>query len=161
VATDSGKHAGAAGRRVAAGQVAGQGRAFTAVPAFWSDQYDMRIQSFGVTGPDDTRVLEGALDGDVAVGYHRGGRLVGVVLIGLGARYTRYRAQIAGTITELAGQLPGEDDPLAAVDQFAERVQMAGVSEHSHYVVADLVARDASGGRMFMRLCRRAHSNVV
>jgi NADPH-dependent 2,4-dienoyl-CoA reductase/sulfur reductase-like enzyme len=103
VATDSGKHAGAGLARYLSGGDPAAGRAFTAVPAFWSDQYDLRIQSFGVTSPGDTRVLEGAPDGEVAVGYHRDGRLIGVVLIGLGARYTHYRARIADTISEFTG----------------------------------------------------------
>jgi 3-phenylpropionate/trans-cinnamate dioxygenase ferredoxin reductase subunit len=102
VATDSGKHAGAALARHLSGGDPAAGRAFTAVPAFWSDQYDLRVQSFGITGTGDARVLEGDLDGDVAVGYYRGGRLLGVVLIGLGARYTYYRTQITATISELA-----------------------------------------------------------
>ncbi|RFS84450.1 FAD-dependent oxidoreductase [Actinomadura spongiicola] len=69
---------------------------FTPVPSFWSDQYDMRIQSFGSLdlGAGDVRVLEGDLDEEVAVGYHRDGRLTGVVLIGLRAQYMRYRALI-------------------------------------------------------------------
>lgn len=70
---------------------------FTPLPTFWSDQYDLRLQSFGAVdlGTDHVSVLEGDLDGgDVAVGYHRAGRLVGVVLIGLPQRYTHYRALI-------------------------------------------------------------------
>jgi 3-phenylpropionate/trans-cinnamate dioxygenase ferredoxin reductase subunit len=74
---------------------------FAAVPSFWSDQYDLRIQSFGVTGLPDVRVLEGDLDGDVAVGYYHEGLLAGVVLIGLGGRYTYYRGEIAATIGAL------------------------------------------------------------
>lgn len=102
VATDTGKHAGAALARYLSGGDPAAGPAFTAIPAFWSDQHDMRIQSFGVTGLDDARILEGDLGGDVAVGYERAGRLVGVALIGLAARYTHYRAQIADTISALA-----------------------------------------------------------
>jgi 3-phenylpropionate/trans-cinnamate dioxygenase ferredoxin reductase component len=122
VATDTAKYAaaalvralsgsaasGAAGSRgdaVSSGGGRGEGPAgggvFAAVPTFWSDQYEMRIQSFGVTGLADVRILEGDLDGDVAVGYHHEGLLAGVVLIGLGGQYTRYRGEIAGTITEL------------------------------------------------------------
>jgi 3-phenylpropionate/trans-cinnamate dioxygenase ferredoxin reductase component len=109
VATDTGRHAAAtlaralvgnggpsAGAEVPGGQAAAD--AFAAVPTFWSDQYDLRIQSFGVTGLPDVRVLEGDLDGEVAVGYHHDGLLAGVVLIGLGDRYLHYRAQIAATI---------------------------------------------------------------
>ena len=47
------------------------------------------------------RVLEGDLDDEVAVGYHRDGRLVGVVLIGLAGRYTHYRVLVANA-SELA-----------------------------------------------------------
>ncbi|HEY6792871.1 MAG TPA: FAD-dependent oxidoreductase [Trebonia sp.] len=95
VATDTARYAGAAlGRHLSGGDPAAG--PFAAVPTFWSEQYEMRIQSFGVTGLDDVRVLEGDLDGDVVVGYHRDGRLVGVVLIGLGGRYQHYRTLIAG-----------------------------------------------------------------
>ena len=106
VATDSGKYASAILARALAGDTAHTAdpaapAAFAAVPTFWSDQYDLRIQSFGVTGLPDVRVLEGDLDGEVAVGYHHDGLLAGVVLIGLGGRYVHYRAQITGTIRAL------------------------------------------------------------
>ena len=103
VATDTAKYAGAGLARHLSGSAGDRaaGDGFAAVPSFWSDQYDMRIQSFGVTGLPDVRILEGSLDGDVAVGYHRDGLLAGVVLIGLGGRYTHYRAEIAATIDAL------------------------------------------------------------
>lgn len=71
---------------------------FRPLPSFWSDQYDLRIQSFGAAGlgPDDVRVLEGDVDGEVAVGYHRDGALVGVVMVGLGGRHAFYRDLLAG-----------------------------------------------------------------
>ncbi|MFI6014060.1 NAD(P)/FAD-dependent oxidoreductase [Streptomyces sp. NPDC051243] len=72
---------------------------FAPLPTFWSDQHDFRLQSFGapVLGKDDVRVLDGDPDGDVLVGYHTGGRLVGVVALGgqaaaMGA--ARYRTQL-------------------------------------------------------------------
>jgi NADPH-dependent 2,4-dienoyl-CoA reductase/sulfur reductase-like enzyme len=70
---------------------------FQPMPSFWSDQYDMRIQSFGMPllGIDDVRVLEGDLETEAAVGYHRGGSLVGVALLGLSARHLHYRQLIA------------------------------------------------------------------
>lgn len=77
----------------------GKSAAFAPLPTFWSDQHDFRLQSFGVPGlgRDDVRVLDGDPDGDVLVGYHADGRLVGVVALGgkaaaLGA--ARYRAQL-------------------------------------------------------------------
>jgi 3-phenylpropionate/trans-cinnamate dioxygenase ferredoxin reductase subunit len=70
---------------------------FQPMPSFWSDQYDMRIQSFGMPllGIDDVRVLEGDLETEAAVGYHRDESLVGVVLLGLTARHSHYRSLIA------------------------------------------------------------------
>ncbi|MET8808540.1 FAD-dependent oxidoreductase [Streptomyces sp. NPDC004546] len=57
---------------------------FSPLPTFWSDQHEFRLQSFGapVLGRDDVRVLDGEPDGDVLVGYHADGRLVGVVALG-------------------------------------------------------------------------------
>jgi NADPH-dependent 2,4-dienoyl-CoA reductase/sulfur reductase-like enzyme len=113
VATDTAKYAAArlgrhlsgpaSGENVPGAAPADDGGVFAAVPTFWSDQYDLRVQSFGVTGLSDVRVLEGSLDGDVAVGYHHEGRLAGVVLIGLGGRYLHYRSEVAATIAALTG----------------------------------------------------------
>lgn len=70
---------------------------FRPMPAFWSDQFDIRLQSFGLPalGGDDVRLLEGDLQGDCAVGYHRDDRLVGVVLLGMANRFAHYRSLIA------------------------------------------------------------------
>ncbi|SHI71204.1 Reductase C-terminal [Streptomyces sp. 3214.6] len=77
----------------------GESAFFAPLPTFWSDQHEFRLQSFGapVLGRDDVRVLDGDPDGDVVVGYHVDGRLVGVVALGgrttaMGA--ARYRAQL-------------------------------------------------------------------
>jgi 3-phenylpropionate/trans-cinnamate dioxygenase ferredoxin reductase subunit len=64
---------------------------FAPVPAFWSDQFDLRFQSYGSPGLADTvEVVEGDL-GDLTSGlltrYTRAGRLVGSVALNLsGAR---------------------------------------------------------------------------
>jgi 3-phenylpropionate/trans-cinnamate dioxygenase ferredoxin reductase component len=70
---------------------------YTPMPAFWSDQYEMRLQSFGLPGlgADDIRLLEGELTGECVVGYHRDGVLVGVVFLGLASRFSHYRGLIA------------------------------------------------------------------
>ncbi|ACZ90175.1 NAD(P)/FAD-dependent oxidoreductase [Streptosporangium roseum] len=89
-------------RRAAASLLADLGHAahdpapFAPLPTFWSDQYDLRIQSFGAPtlGCDDIRVLEGDLGGEVVVGYHDADRLVGVVMIGLPAAASRYRTEL-------------------------------------------------------------------
>lgn len=66
---------------------------FRPLPSFWSDQYGLRIQSFGMPalGADDIRVFEGDPTGEVVAGYHRDGELVGVVMIGCASAVPRYR----------------------------------------------------------------------
>jgi len=94
--TDTAKRAGATlGAYLAGNEL--DGKPFAPIPSFWSDQYELRLQSFGAVGlgGDDVRVLEGDLDDEAAVGYHLDGRLVGVVLIGLASRYQHYRSVIA------------------------------------------------------------------
>ena len=67
---------------------------FRPLPYFWSDQGDLRLQSFGSPGlADDVVIAEGdldELDKGLLATYHRGGRLVGSVAFNLPP--TRYRA---------------------------------------------------------------------
>lgn len=113
MAGDTGRHAGRSLARHLTGQELPPGD-FSPVPSFWSDLGSTRIQSFGLPGQgmEDIRVLEGDTGGDVAVGYHRDGSLVGVVLFGLGHRHQFYRGQVEQTLaSELApsgprGRLP-------------------------------------------------------
>lgn len=98
IPTDTAKHA----ARALAAELTGVQAdlaPFAPLPTFWSDQHDFRLQSFGapVLGLGDVRVLDGDPDGDVLVGYHTDGRLVGVVALGghsaaMGA--ARCRAQL-------------------------------------------------------------------
>ncbi|OKJ09326.1 ferredoxin reductase [Kitasatospora sp. CB01950] len=98
IPTDTAKHA----AKVLAGHLAGAEPGldpFAPLPTFWSDQHDFRLQSFGAPalGREDVRVLDGDLDGDVLVGYHRDGRLVGVVALGgqqAAAAAARHRAEL-------------------------------------------------------------------
>jgi NADPH-dependent 2,4-dienoyl-CoA reductase/sulfur reductase-like enzyme len=61
-------------------------RPWEVLPSFWSDQFDIRMQSFGMPAladPDGVRLLDGDLSGECVVGYHRGEELVGVVGLGM------------------------------------------------------------------------------
>ncbi|MEU8798457.1 FAD/NAD(P)-binding oxidoreductase [Spirillospora sp. NPDC048819] len=89
IPTDTAKHA----ARTLLGQDVGP---FMPLPSFWSDQYGMRLQSFGAPnlGDGDIRVLEGDLGGEVVLGYHRDGRLVGVVMIGCTRSQVGYRKRL-------------------------------------------------------------------
>jgi NADPH-dependent 2,4-dienoyl-CoA reductase/sulfur reductase-like enzyme len=67
---------------------------FRPVPYFWSDQGELRMQSFGSPGlADEVVIAEGdldALDKGLVATYHRGGRLVGSVAFNVPP--SRYRA---------------------------------------------------------------------
>jgi len=97
--TDTGRRAGA----VLAAHLAGEGYAdvvdapWDVLPSFWSDQYDIRMQSYGMPGladPDGVRLLEGDLAGECIVGYHRGDDLLGVVGLGMLRVLNGYRARL-------------------------------------------------------------------
>ncbi len=69
---------------------------FAPMPSFWTDQFDVRLQSFGVLSlADEVRLLDGEVDGEFVVGYLRDGALVGVVGAGMMATLMTYRAKIA------------------------------------------------------------------
>jgi 3-phenylpropionate/trans-cinnamate dioxygenase ferredoxin reductase component len=97
--TDTGRRAGA----VLAAYLAGDGyddvvaTRWEVLPSFWSDQYDVRLQSFGMPGladADGIRLLEGDLRGECVVGYHRGDELVGVVGLGMLKNVMAYRTRV-------------------------------------------------------------------
>lgn len=99
IPTDTGRRAGA----VLAAWLADDGsydavagERFAPMPSFWSNQFDVSLQAYGMPSlADDIRILAGDLAGDVIVGYYRAGRLVGVVGLGPKGPLVPYREQIA------------------------------------------------------------------
>lgn len=70
-ATDQGKAAGAA--------IAGKPEPYEAVPRFWSDQYDAKLQIVGLSAPTDSAVIRGSMDdGKFSVFYYRDNKLTAV-----------------------------------------------------------------------------------
>jgi len=68
---------------------------FAPMPAFWSDQYELRLQSFGaLAGADQVRVLVGDLADEFVAGYYADGRLIGVAGVGLMPAMMKLRAEI-------------------------------------------------------------------
>jgi 3-phenylpropionate/trans-cinnamate dioxygenase ferredoxin reductase component len=86
-----------------------EGPPFFPVPTFWSEQYGVRIQSFGLPalGLDDVRVLEGDLQSEAVVGYHRDGVLVGLVLFGMGKQMITYRQRLVEETRAALADLTG------------------------------------------------------
>jgi 3-phenylpropionate/trans-cinnamate dioxygenase ferredoxin reductase component len=103
IPTETGKRAGAAlaAHLTGAGYPSVADVAFAPMPAFWSDQYDLRIQSYGMLGLADVqRLLDGELPGEFVMGYFRGEDLVGVVGVGMLAQTNAYRANIGRPLPE-------------------------------------------------------------
>ncbi|MDA8025515.1 MAG: FAD/NAD(P)-binding oxidoreductase [Actinomycetota bacterium] len=92
LAVDSGRYV---GRSIKAFFDGGKAEPFTTLPAFWSDQFDIRLQSFGLPGlvvePEAISLLEGELSGDCVFGYHRDNDLVGVVIVGMASEHRRLK----------------------------------------------------------------------
>ncbi|WP_219729357.1 NAD(P)/FAD-dependent oxidoreductase [Streptomyces noursei] len=65
----------------AVGNLLGDATPFAPVPYFWTDQYDTRIQAFGIFPPDpEMRIVYGSpSDGRFAAAYGHRGRVVGVL----------------------------------------------------------------------------------
>ncbi|MEV7191240.1 FAD/NAD(P)-binding oxidoreductase [Streptomyces sp. NPDC093510] len=83
---DSARHA---ARTLVAGLTGTEGpgaEPFAPLPSFWSDQFGMRLQSFGQPAlADRCRLLEGdpeSPDDDLLYGYYQGTRLIGVAALG-------------------------------------------------------------------------------
>ena len=69
---------------------------FTPMPTFWSVQFEIDLRAYGLPAlADEVRILEGELAGDCVVGYYRGGRMIGVVGLGMQAALMPYRQSIA------------------------------------------------------------------
>lgn len=106
IATDTAKRA----ATVLAAELRGEGyeqavqAPWDLLPSFWSDQAEIRLQSYGMpglAGPEEIRVLEGSLEGECIVGYSRDDELVGVVGIGMGRELAAYRSRV-GRVTASA-----------------------------------------------------------
>jgi NADPH-dependent 2,4-dienoyl-CoA reductase/sulfur reductase-like enzyme len=96
--TETGRRAGATLAALLAGGEP-DGAPFTAMPSFWSDQYDYTLQSFGMPGiADRIEVVDGDPDGPCIVEYHDASGLVGVVGVDRTPDLIPYRKQLAARV---------------------------------------------------------------
>jgi 3-phenylpropionate/trans-cinnamate dioxygenase ferredoxin reductase subunit len=93
--TVAAEHGQLAGRNVLAS--AGERKPYDAAPYFWSDQYDVKIQSVGLPGrAEHLELLESTPDGARLVyAGERDGHLIGVVTINAARRLGFYRMALA------------------------------------------------------------------
>lgn len=72
---------------------------YAALPYYWSDQYDWKLQVVGSVGPD-TVPEEGAVeDGRFVVSYHSGGQLVGALCVNRPSQVPRWRSRILAALS--------------------------------------------------------------
>ena len=93
-------------------------KAYLAPPYFWSDQYDVKIQSLGLPGrADAVELLESTPDRSRLVyGAERDGRLVGVIAINAARRLGSYRMALEDppVFEELRARVAADPSALGA-----------------------------------------------
>ena len=67
---------------------------FRPMPAFWSDQYDIGLQSYGLPALGEATLVDGEWSGDCIVEYLRDGEVIGVVGVNRTKDLMRYRKDI-------------------------------------------------------------------
>jgi 3-phenylpropionate/trans-cinnamate dioxygenase ferredoxin reductase subunit len=81
--------------KAAAAAIVGKGAPYDPVPWFWSDQYDVKFQSAGLSvGHDDARVVGDPAAGHFSVEYRKGGKLIAVDAINDARAYMMGRKRI-------------------------------------------------------------------
>jgi 3-phenylpropionate/trans-cinnamate dioxygenase ferredoxin reductase subunit len=98
--------------KCAADAIMGEAKPYTAVPWFWSDQYDVKLQIVGLThGYDATVTLGDAGAGRFSVLYFRAGGLIGIDSVNKPSDHVAGRKLfMAGkTVTLDAARAPGFD----------------------------------------------------
>lgn len=95
-------HASDMGRAAAKNLLAGRDAAtpFTAVPTFWSDQYDVNIKSAGFPHEADSREVVHDEDGALVIEGHREGNLVGAIVLNKNRSWLDYRRQLTQSLPE-------------------------------------------------------------
>lgn len=92
--TEMGKFAGTTLQMLLEGR-SPSGETFRGLPSFWSDQYDLNLQSFGFPGAArDYQLVSGDFDGPCIVEYHDDSGLIGVVGVNRTADLAPYRRQL-------------------------------------------------------------------
>jgi 3-phenylpropionate/trans-cinnamate dioxygenase ferredoxin reductase subunit len=81
--------------KAVAGAIAGRPAAYAEVPWFWSDQYDLKLQIAGVSGPDAEYLMRGDPASRAFSCLHlRDGRLIAIDAINRGADFLAAKALI-------------------------------------------------------------------
>jgi len=92
--TETGRRAGQTLAALLAGEELAS-PAFAALPSFWSDQYDLNVQSFGMPTLGEPVLVDGEWDGDCIVEYRKNDALVGVIGVNRSKDLMGYRKTLS------------------------------------------------------------------
>jgi len=99
--------------KCAAANVTGKNQAYSAVPWFWTDQFDAKLQMAGLSGGADRVVMRGSPP-KFSVFYFRNERLIAVDSMNRPADHMTARKLLAAGAPLLPEQAGDEDTPLAS-----------------------------------------------
>ena len=99
--------------RIAAAALCGKPKAYNAVPWFWSDQYDLKLQMVGLSEGYDQFVLRGSTQARAFVGFYlREGRLLAADAVNRPADFMMAKRLVAASARADAARLADESLPL-------------------------------------------------
>jgi 3-phenylpropionate/trans-cinnamate dioxygenase ferredoxin reductase subunit len=103
--------------KVAVQHILGDAKPYDAVPWFWSNQYDLKLQTVGISTGHDTTILRGdTANRSFSVLYLKGGKLIAIDAVNAVKDYVQARAHIlSGAVLDQA-QLADASRPLKEVD---------------------------------------------
>ncbi|MET0952821.1 MAG: FAD-dependent oxidoreductase [Aeromicrobium sp.] len=112
--------------RVVAAAITGDPRSYTSVPWFWSDQYDLKLQSVGLATGHDTVVVRGSTQTDrkFVVFYLKDGLVRAADVVGSPRDFGMAKKIVAGRVRLAPDRLADEDVPLKEL--LAEAQVVAG-----------------------------------
>jgi 3-phenylpropionate/trans-cinnamate dioxygenase ferredoxin reductase component len=98
---------------VAAKLIAGMPQPYDAVPWFWSNQYDLRLQTVGLSGGHDCTVVRGDVaSGSFSVVYLRNGRVAALDCVNAAKDYVQGRALVTARAEVPPAHLADTSRPL-------------------------------------------------
>ena len=100
----------------AARALTGDPHPYDAMPWFWSNQYDLRLQTVGLSAGHDRAVLRGRPeDRSFSVVYLNGGRVAALDCVNATRDYVQGRALVVGRTVADPERLADPDTPLKSL----------------------------------------------
>lgn len=95
--------------------IVGQDQPYHAVPWFWSNQYDLRLQTVGLSAGHDQAVVRGdPATRSFSLVYLKQGRVIAVDCVNMTKDYVQARALVLGRVAAAADRLADIQQPLKA-----------------------------------------------